>query len=139
MLAEPKAFELEPVTISGWLDEDGNPVTSAIASPVEPPAKKQPVSKLEEHKKLFSKAWFATGADVVEDAPYISRSGLLHYLIEGEAMAAQTAETYIKPGRRGQLIEVLQSAEVIERSGAGWIVVDNVWSSSLLLRRGEKA
>jgi hypothetical protein len=137
--AKPKAFELEPVTIDGWQDDDGNPVTSAIASPVEPPTKKQPVSKLEEHKKLLSKAWFATGAEVVEGAPYVSRSGLLHHLIEGEGKSAQTAETYVKPGRRGQLIEVLQSAEVIERSGAGWIVVDNVWSSSLLLRKGEKA
>jgi hypothetical protein len=134
--AKPKAFELEPVTIDGWQDDDGEPVTSAIASPAEPPTKKQPVTKLEAHKAMFSAAWFATQAELSENKPYISRSALLDYLTVAKRWTNGTAQAAVRPGTKGKPICDLLAAGAIEVWEHGWAIVEPEWATSLILQRG---
>jgi hypothetical protein len=134
--AAPRAFAVQPVTIDGWVDEDGEQVTSAVAIPAEVPQVPQgKPDKLGEHKKLFQAAWFGTGAEVVGERPYISRSALLHFLVAERGLSAGTAETYVKPSRGGALIHDLTAAGIIEVTAHGWALADNNLSSSMLLQK----
>lgn len=133
--AAPRAFAVKPVTIDGWVDEDGERVTSAVAIQAEVPQTKEKPNKLDEHKKLFQAAWFGTGAEVVGDRPYISRSALLHYLTTQRGLLNGTAETYVKPSRKGALIHDLTAAGIIEIAESGWAVADNNLSSSMVLQK----
>lgn len=137
-LAAPKAFEIEPVRIEGWQDEDGEPVFSAIASPVEVPTKQQAETKLDAHKRLFEAAWCGTGAELFQGRPYVTRSGMLGYLTEARGLANGTAHAYVKPGRAGKPICDLLTARAIEVEEHGWSISDREWASSLILQAEQR-
>ena len=131
--AEPRAFEIEPVAIDGWKDEDGDQVFTAIASPAEVPSKQQPESKADSHRKLFAAAWNGTGAELVDGRPYVSRSGMLEFLTQSRGLSNGSAQAYVKPGRAGKPICDLLTARAIDVEEHGWIVVDREWADSLIL------
>jgi hypothetical protein len=65
-IAETVYANLQTVKIAGWIDEDGQVVTSAVLmqtdAPATPTTKKE--NKLDTHRKMFENAWWAAGADV---------------------------------------------------------------------------
>ena len=135
----PPAFAvLEQVEISGWLDEDGQPVTSAVLAEAEAPAERKRDSKLEEYRKLFEGAWWSSGAEEQDGKPFLSRSALIDYLQQKLGISEASAATYCKPSATGRLIASLITAEVIEASGHGWIVVCPAHASAMMIRRSEK-
>lgn len=76
----PSIFcRLQTVPISGWFDEDGEPVTSAVAVQVDAPVSSSDVpAKLQAAKKRFEDAAIALG-DIVPAGVYLSASGWLHF------------------------------------------------------------
>ena len=67
-MALPLYVNLKSVPIDGWLDEDGEQVTSAVVVAAEAPAKAEKQDRLSKHKKLFESAWWASGAEEREEA-----------------------------------------------------------------------
>ncbi|MCE2839404.1 MAG: helicase RepA family protein, partial [Cyanobium sp. 49614_E6] len=76
-LAHSVWVELSPVALPGWVDDDGEPVTSVVVVEAEAPAKSEKKSKTASFEKLFVSAWEATGKDVLEGSPYVSRAAML--------------------------------------------------------------
>jgi hypothetical protein len=134
-LAQPVFVELKQVTIPGWFDEDNEPVTSAVLEPVEAPVAAQKDTKLAEHRKTFEAAWWASGAEERNGAPYVSRSALLDYLKTTWGYTQKTAEIYVRPSSKGKLIHELLLTEVIRAFEHGWIVIDDTQASSMLIRK----
>jgi hypothetical protein len=134
-LAQPVYVELKQVTIPGWVDEDGEPVTSAVLEPVEAPVAAQKDTKLGEHRKMFENAWWASGAEERNGAPYVSRSALLDYLRTHWGYTEKTAQIYVRPSSKGKLIHDLLVAEIIAAFEHGWIVSDDTQASSMLIRK----
>jgi putative DNA primase/helicase len=137
--AEPLFVDLHPVTIDGWTDEDGEAVTSAVivegANPPEAPKKQTKVDKM---RHEFQRAWFESGAELAPDHnPYLTRSALEAWL-EGQRYAASQIRQMLKPSAEGKMINVLQTALQIEPNGAGWTVIDQVWSNAMRVLRSEK-
>lgn len=140
-IAEPIYFSLEPVEIAGWLDEDGEQVTSAVligveASPEKASERDDPVAR---QIKRFNRAWWATGAEEVDDGhPYVSRSGLQAWM-ESEGMKPGSIRNALAPnGKFGvHLIATLIDAEVIQARHNGYVVIDLQVASSWLLLKGE--
>ena len=136
---EPFCGRLEPVDL-GWLDEDGIEIKGAVFQVVDDvPEKKQ--KKEPEHAKdirKFTNAWWTSGAEDKCDSPYVSKEGLTSYLINNEGFTKATASTYMKPGRKGSLIYNLLNAEIIRVDFQGWIVIDPVLASTMLIRRQER-
>jgi hypothetical protein len=136
---EPFCGRLEPVDL-GWLDEDGIEIKGAVFQVVDDvPEKKQ--KKEPEHAKdirKFTNAWWTSGAEDKCDSPYVSKEGLTSYLINNEGFTQATASTYMKPGRKGSLIYNLLNAEIIRVDFQGWIVIDPVLASTMLIRRQER-
>jgi hypothetical protein len=136
-MAEPIHLNLQQVTIPGWYDEDNQPVTSAITTQAEAPAaptKKD--SKIDGHRKTWENAWWASGAEVRDDLPYLSRSALKDKLTQ-DGNAERTVRNMINPSYNDKLIGALLQADMIQNTEHGWIMVDEVNASSMLLRKND--
>jgi phage/plasmid primase-like uncharacterized protein len=137
-LAEPVYAELTSVTIPGWFDEDEQPVTSAVVSLTEAPVAAKKESKESVFFKIFEAAWYASGAEEKEGAPYVTRSSLRAKL--KESCNDATADKKMRPGSADQPVGALLAAEIISPFENGWVVSDGAYASGLLLRKkGERA
>jgi hypothetical protein len=138
-LAQPIYVELQQVTIPGWYDEDGQPVTSAVvvqAETVATTSRKE--SKIESHRKTFENSWWASGCEERDGRPYLSRSAMIAYLTEKLGLSEASARQYIKPSIPGKPIADLLMAEIIEPFEHGWIVVNEAHASSMLMRKAQR-
>lgn len=136
-IAEPIHINLQQVTIPGWYDEDNQPVTSAIAVQAEAPiAPSKKDSKIDAHRKMWENAWWASGAEVRDELPYLSRSGLKDKLTQ-DGNAERTVRNMINPSYSDKLIGALLQADMIQNTEHGWVMVDEVNASSMLLRKND--
>lgn len=133
--AEPLYAELASVEIPGWLDEDGEQVTSAVVVQADAPPERKKDSRLDKHRKLFEAAWWAAGAEERVGAPYLSRSAFVSYLMDAKGIGEASAKVYCKPSQTGKPIAELLLGEIIADFEHGWIVADKVQGSSMLLRK----
>lgn len=138
-IAETVYLALQQVTIPGWLDEDEQPVTSAVVvqEAAADPSKRSP-SKIETHRKTFENAWWSSGAEERNGLPYLSRSALVEYLTSKMGLSEATAKQYIKPSVPGRLITDLIVAEIIESLEHGWIVTNEIQASAMLIKRSAR-
>jgi len=134
-LERPVWVELHDVYIPGWYDEDGERVKSAVVEPCDAPQEAKKDTKLAEHKKMFERAWFATGSEIVDGRPYIDKKKLLDFLIQDNGITEGTARNMLKPSHTNKLIGYLTNGEVIKQTGDGWGVFDNTFLSVLLTMR----
>jgi hypothetical protein len=138
-LAQTVHVELQQVTIPGWLDEDDQPVTSAVVVEAQAPASStKKDSKIDSHRKTFENAWWASGAEVRNGQPYLSRSAMIDYLIQKMDVSEASAKVYIKPSAIGKPIADMLVAEIIEAFEHGWLVVDDAQASAMLIRKSER-
>jgi len=80
-------------------------------------------------RKRFERAWCKSHCETHIGQPYLSRSALLDFLISNDGFKQSKAESMCKPD--GQMIGPLLSADMIKTAQHGWIVVDNLWITSL--------
>jgi len=132
-MAQPIYVNLHSVAIPGWFDEDGVAVTSAVVVQSDAPVEAKKTSKLDGHRKLFENAWWSSGAEIRGDLPYVSRSALKSKLaIDG--FAERTIVNMLTPSRQ-DMVGLLLQGEVIQVFEHGWILVDLVHSSAMLMRK----
>jgi putative DNA primase/helicase len=126
---------LEQVTIPGWYDEDNQPVTSAVVVQAKAPTSAKKDSKIDNHRKTFENAWWASGAEERNGYPYLSRSAMMDYLVQKLAVSETSAKQYIKPSVPGKPIADMLTAQIIEAFEHGWIVIDSTQASAMLIRK----
>ena len=136
-MAETVFVALQSVQIPGWVDEDGEPVTSAVVVQSEAPQEKtaKPDTKLASHRKLFERAWFDSRCEHRNGSPYVSRSAMGQFLTSKMGLTQSSADVYVKPSASGKPIAELLIAEIIEPFEHGWIVSDEVQASAMMLRK----
>jgi phage/plasmid primase-like uncharacterized protein len=134
-LAPSINVELQQVTIPGWFDEDGAPVTSAVLMPSTMVATVKTDSRLATHRKTIENAWWASGTPERRGHPYIERGALMEYLVHKMGISEASARVYVRPSADGKLIAALLVAQVIEVDDGGWIVSDPVESSAMMIRK----
>lgn len=125
---------LQQVEINGWMDEDNQPVTSAVIEITDKPISDKGDNKLSKHRKLFENAWMAAGKETRAGQPYLSRSGFIQYLIDTMELTEASASIYVRPSSKGKPVAELLLAQVVENYEHGWIVLDSVQASSMLMR-----
>jgi len=134
-LAETIHVELQQVAIPGWRDEDNQQVTSAVIVQTEAPTAPKKESKLDAHRKTFENAWWGTGAEIREGLPYISRSALKDKLA-ADGRKPRTIENDLSAAYPEKLIGALILSEIISPLEHGWLVIDDVQSSAMMMRKG---
>ncbi|CAB4139919.1 Archaeal primase DnaG/twinkle, TOPRIM domain [uncultured Caudovirales phage] len=140
-IAKPAYVSLKQVTLPGWLDEDGQPVTSAIVVQEKEPEtdNPKPKSKLEGYRKLFESAWWASGAEERDGVPYLSRSALKDKL-EADGYSQRTVTNMCSPSYPDKMIGALVQSETISTHEHGWKMMNETHASAMLLRKaGDKA
>ena len=136
-IAQDVFSRLHGVEIEGWIDEDGEQVTSAIIEIVDKPLSDNADNtnnKLSRHKKLFINAWEKCGMETRSGQPYLSRSGFIQYLIDTLELTESSANLYSRPAAKGKPICDLLVGQIIDQHEHGWIVLDAVMSSAMLIR-----
>ncbi len=129
-------FELANTTINGWVDEDGEPVSSAILVRTDPPPEKpKKDSRLASCTKLFDEAWWHTGCEMDGEDPYVSRSALKEYLKLKLNLSDATAKQHVKPSDTERTIGQLVIGGIVRATEHGFAVSDPDFRSSLLLRK----
>jgi putative DNA primase/helicase len=126
--------QLRTVEINGWIDEDDEQVTSAIIEIVDKPISDKRDNKLTKHIKLFQNAWESAGKETRAGQPYLSRAGFIQYLMDTLELTEASASIYVRPSSKGKPIGELLIAQVIDSYEHGWIVLDTVQASAMLLR-----
>ena len=129
--------ELQSVPITGWLDEDGEQVTSAVLVAGVEPVKAKKDSPLAKQQKTFENAWWDSGAEDIDGVPYLSRSALIKKL-EDDGMAERTIKNMTNPSYENKLIGALIIANMIAKNSGGWTIIDAVWSSAMMVNRSDK-
>jgi hypothetical protein len=126
------------VEIPGWIDEDGLPVSSAVMISEQAPAARSKGDKVTEgHRATFERAWWASGAETRQGAPYVSRSGLEAFLCkpEGGGLKASSAAQVTKTSNPGGLVGRLMTAGYLAAHEHGWIVCDPDHATALTIAR----
>jgi phage/plasmid primase-like uncharacterized protein len=134
-LAETIHVELQQVAIPGWRDEDDQQVTSAVIVQAEAPTAPKKESKLDAHRKTFENAWWGTGAEIREGLPYVSRSALKDKLA-ADGRKPRTIENDLSAAYPEKLIGALILSEIISPLEHGWMVIDEVQASAMMMRKG---
>jgi hypothetical protein len=128
--------ELQSVPIEGWFDEDDEQVFSAVLVQIDAPVVTKKESKLDAHRKLFERVWFATGTETREDAPYISRSAFKEKL-EADKWEKRPIDNLFKPSTQNGFVNLMVAAEVIKDFEHGWVMTDSVNAGILMMRKNE--
>jgi phage/plasmid primase-like uncharacterized protein len=127
-------FALVTTPINGWVDEDGDPVSSAILVKTEaPPEKPKKESKLLSCQKLLEDAWFNSNAEMEGDKPYISKSALKEYLKVKLRISDATAAQHVKPSDTERTVGQLVVAGIIAATEHGFVVEDAEFCQSLMI------
>lgn len=133
---EPIYGLLKPVLL-GWKDEDGEDITGAVFAVTKDYEVKEKSKESDYSRdiKKFISSWGAAGHETRNGQPYLSRSALVDHLMK-DGLSQATANTYAQPGKKGRLINNLLLAEVIAPMEHGWVVVEPVTASSMMLSSG---
>lgn len=130
-LCAPIFGELRQVTIAGWVDEDGQAVTSAVFEMAEAEAPREKIdSAVATARKTFEAAWWSSGCELRSGAPYVSRSALRESLKE-KRWAESTIKQALKPSG-GKLVQILVDGDIIAPCDHGWIVCNETHKAFLL-------
>lgn len=134
--AEPLFCELKSVAINGWVDEDGEPVTSAVAVPATKPESAKVDGDLATHKKRIGMAWNHAGMELAQGMPYLSAAALEHWLSNRGGIKPRQLAGQMDGAGKG-IVGSLITAEVIQPYDHGFVIIDKAMASSLLISRSE--
>jgi KaiC/GvpD/RAD55 family RecA-like ATPase len=123
-MAAPVYVDLESVAIPGWLDEDGEAVTSAVVVKGEVPESKQKNSG--ELLSGFEGAWWLSQTEDRGGAPYVTASAMRQYAQKNGIGSKEKPGGYIRKLIEAKLIEVHEN---------GWIVIDPGTASGMMLKK----
>jgi len=128
-------FELEILNMGKT--KFGADATTCVVKPLDDENKpKKTDSKLAKNMKTFVNAWLESGLDVINDYPYLSKEDLTVYL-ERMGWAKQTIKNHLVASNTDKLIGFLLNGAIIEPYKAGWIVVNELEKTFMLLQKDD--
>ncbi|MGN6739598.1 AAA family ATPase [Dyella sp.] len=139
----PVCVKLQRVDLPGWVDEDGEQVSSAVL--VEGgslPQKGHSSKSFDQKKGQWRSAWLAYGSTHPRGdhhVPYLSRAGLKQWLEKNTELTQVTIESYLKPSTKAGTIGMLLDKGWLEAHGDGWLCLDAADSSTMLMMRNAGA
>ncbi len=136
-LKPPMNGKLEAVTLAGWVDEDGEAVTSAVLVEA-PPEPKEASGAIHHHQKLFSRAWVEGGKILLGEDPFVARDAVA-ILLQNDGYKPGSVKNMLAPSSKGKPVHDLLNAEWIKKASDegddsdGWIIIEPGWRASLLV------
>lgn len=131
-------FKLEVVTMG--TTKFGAPATTCVAVPDKDASSSKPhkkPSKHDENMRRLERAWWASGTEERDGAPYLSRSALRELLVK-DGDSERTARNKTDASRPGSIIDQMLNAGVLEAREHGWLFVNQTQSSAMLMQKRAK-
>jgi putative DNA primase/helicase len=121
---QPPIFgQLSDVEIDGWIDEDGEQVTSCVFERIEHEAVEKREPETARHLKLLRNCWEGGGREMMDGKPFIARAVAIRYLMQHDGLTERQAMAQLKPDGRGAVAYLL-TAQTIMAQGHGWTLED---------------
>jgi putative DNA primase/helicase len=130
-------FKLEVVEMG--ISKFGGPATTCVAIPDEESNATKPhkkPTKNDENNRTVERAWWASGTEERNGQPYISRSALRDLLVK-DGMAERTAKNKTEASRPEGIIAQLLNSGTLETLEHGWIFINQVQSSAMMMQKSE--
>jgi phage/plasmid primase-like uncharacterized protein/KaiC/GvpD/RAD55 family RecA-like ATPase len=130
--------ELRQLEIDGWVDEDGEPVTSCVIEIVDAPTKRPPPNPHNDSLKILESAFFDSGAQREEfypggkPVPYITNSAMRDYLEVKRNWGSRKIENAMDATSPTSLLGGLMNAEQIAPYKDGFVVLADDQTSAWL-------
>ena len=133
-LSEDLMAELVSVPIDGWLDEDGEQVSSAIVALTDRAPVRKDNAKAHQFQQTFRRAWEHGGCAWRDSSPYVSRHDLRSvFLMDG--ISEKAVRNYLNPNADNKPVGVLTQAGYIVATQDGWHLVQPEWVAQLRMVR----
>ena len=139
--------ELQVVPITGWMDEDGEQVTSAVLVDSEAPIKVAKETPVQRHTQLFDLIWTNTGMETRQDedgfeAPYVARSAvkrnLASMMSDGTRKYTEsTIKNMTNNGDPTKMMGMLTAALITKSAYDGWIINDKILRTTMAIRKNK--
>jgi len=134
-LAEDVTVELVSVPITGWLDEDGEQVTSAVVELTDRKPAKRNDLKTHQHQQTFRRAWEHGGCVWRDSLPYVTREAVAEVLgLDG--LKDGSIRNALNPNADRKLVNVLTQAGYVAPTSGGWHLIQPEWVAQLRAVRG---
>ena len=118
----------------------GKPATTCVAIPDDESQEQtphKPLTKHDQNVQLLERAWHASGAEMRNNCPYLSRSALMDVIV-ADGNSQRTAENKVAPGRKDGLIMPMLNAGVMRPFEHGWIFVNPQQTNAMLMLSNAK-
>ena len=118
----------------------GKPATTCVAIPDDESQEQtphKPLTKHDQNVQLLERAWRASGAEMRNNCPYLSRSALIDVIV-ADGNSQRTAENKVAPGRKDGLIMPMLNAGVMRPFEHGWIFVNPTQTNAMLMLSNAK-
>jgi len=133
---EPVYFKLESIPINGWIDEDGQQVTSAIVMPIDKPTDEKESKKAIADAERIEGMWHFSGCEERDGSPFLTFSAMKRYLIEQELLSEPGAKTQLaKAGERESFLKRALRIGLLFDCGDGYKVVNEDILTRLFIRK----
>ena len=133
-LAEDVTVELLSVPIAGWMDEDGEQVTSAVVEISNRQSQPKTSAKAASHQMVFRRAWEHGGSMWRDNLPFVCRDALREvFLIDG--ISQKAVRNYLNPNAGGKPVSALIEAGYVISTEGGWSIIHPEWVAQLRLVR----
>ena len=130
-------FKLEVVEMG--ISKFGGPATTCVAIPDDEANATKPhkkPTKHDENVRTVERAWWSSGAEERDGLPYLSRSALRDLLVK-DGMAERTAKNKTEASRPEGIIAQLLNAGTLETFEHGWIFINEVQVSAMMMQKSE--
>jgi len=122
------------ISVEMGIGKFGSMKTSCIVEEDDEERQAKKSSKVEEKYRYFENAWYAMGQKVMAGNPFLSRANLKMQLVKDNPdKKDRTLENELTPSYANKLIGTLLNNRIIESFMDGWVVVEPVKRSALLL------
>jgi putative DNA primase/helicase len=114
----------------------GSMKTSCIVKEDEEPREKKKPLKSETFFRYFEDAWLKLGCETSRGLPYVSYSGIKEKMTNDKyAPSDRTIKNHLMPSYETKMIGVLMNERIIEPEQNGWVVIDSIKSSIMMMSR----
>lgn len=113
----------------------GKPATTCVAIPDDDSQEQsphKPLTKHDQNVQLLERAWIASGSEMRQGHPYLSRFALIEVIV-ADGNSQRTAENKVAPGRKNGLIMPMLNAGVMKPFEQGWIFVNPNQTSAMIM------
>ena len=136
-MAEALHVDFEQVRLP-WVDDEGEPVTSAIVTEGIAMERKACDAKQWERIRDMMAAWSSSGGECVDEMPYLTKSAWKDYLKScNPELKEGTLNQKFKSSDDRSLVSKLLADGIIQEHRAGYLVIDGEISSIMMLTANE--